>query len=52
MEAHGKDHDVLTEATIKEFFEQMRFFLADAHRRVKAGERTASPLISIQERIQ
>jgi hypothetical protein len=27
MEAHGKDRDVLTEATIKEFFERMLFFL-------------------------
>lgn len=38
MEAHGKDTRV-TETVIEEFFLQMRFFFADAHRRVKANER-------------
>jgi Retrotransposon gag protein len=39
MEGRGKDRDRITENTIKDFFEQMRFFFADAHRRVKANER-------------
>ena len=39
METNGKDRDRMTENTISEFFEQMRFFFADVHRRVKANER-------------
>ena len=39
MEANGKDRDRITDNTIQEFFEQMRFFFADVHRRVKANER-------------
>ena len=39
METNGKDRDRITDNTIREFFEQMRFFFADVHRRVKANER-------------
>jgi hypothetical protein len=39
MDVNGKDRDRITNNTIEEFFEQMRFFFADVHRRVKANER-------------
>jgi Retrotransposon gag protein len=42
MGANGKGHGRITDNTIKEFFEQMRFFFADVHRRVKANERLHS----------